>query len=131
MSRSNAAYLFLLNDKTRGRVEARGQIELNDQNAEALGISKNWHTGLIVFVALFEVWLTGLVADQGVTLPAVWLPYVAFLIGGLVDAWVPIMGGTTLRDKAIRMCQAFGEWLFGFILHLAVYGIFLTAGVLA
>ena len=44
----NGAYLFLLGEKTRKRVELRARIELTDEESKALNRSKNFHAICVV-----------------------------------------------------------------------------------
>ena len=109
--RSNAAYAFLLDDKVRSRVEARGRVELSGPEAAALAVSKNVHTALVVAVVLLVVKIVGDNTDLGVAFSAVLgLPFAAFWLGGLVDSRHPTAGAT-----AKAACLAIGEALAGFV----------------
>ena len=39
------------------------------------------------------------------------MPFVAFLVGGVVEAFVP---GAGAAETAKRVCKVVGEWLLGF-----------------
>ena len=117
--RSNAAYSFLLHDKARSRVEARGRMELSGPEAAALAVSKNVHTALVVAVVLLTVYIVGGTTDQSVAMPALLaLPFAAFWLGGLADARRPSAGAT-----AKAACQATGEVLAGFVCWLVLVGV--------
>ena len=122
--RSNAAYAFLLDDKARSRVEARGRVELSGPEAAALAFSKNVHTGLVVAAVLLIVYIVGGTTNQAVAVPALFfLPFAAFWLGGLADARRPTAGAT-----AKAACRTAGEALAGFVGVGVLEGLFLAAG---
>ena len=113
---SNAAYAFLLNDKVRARVEARGRVEPSEAESAQLAASKNVHAVLVVaFVSLQVTTITedSSAAAQGLNLFGV--SFLAFLLGGLADARRPTAGET-----ATAACKATGEWLAGFVVYACV-----------
>ena len=120
--RSNAAYAFLLDDKARSRVEARGRVELSGPEAAALAFSKNVHTALVVTAVLLTVKIAGGTTDYFVAVPAlIFLPFAAFWLGGLVDARRPTAGAT-----AKAACRAAGEALAGFIGFVVLFAVVLV-----
>ena len=108
---SNAAYAFLLDDKARSRVEARGRVELSGPEAAALSASKNVHATLVIVAVLLAVWIAGSTTEKLVTVPSlVFLPFGALCLSALADA-----GRPTAAMTAKVACRAAGEALVGFI----------------
>ena len=109
--RSNAAYAFLLDDKARSRVEARGRVELSGPEAAALAFSKNVHSALVIAAVLLVVKIAGGTTDKEVAVRALLgFPFAAFWLGGLADTRRPTAGAT-----AKAACRAAGEALAGLV----------------
>ena len=117
--RSNAAYAFLLDDKARSRVEARGRVELSGPEAAALAFSKNVHTGLVVAVVLMVVKVVGGLTDGAASALMLGLPFIAFWLGGLADARRPTAGAT-----AKAACRTAGEALAGSVATFVLVALF-------
>ena len=100
----NIAFALALGERVRARVEDAGRVELDDDEASALARTKAVHVALIVLAVLGAVW-SGEKA-------AIFLPFLAFLLGGVAEAFVP---GASAAETAKRVGKVLGAWLLGFV----------------
>jgi len=107
----NITFDLALGERVRARVEDAGHVELDDAEASALARTKAVHVALLVLAVLGAVWSGSLAAFL--------LSFLAFLLGGVAEAFVP---GASGAQTAKRVGEALGAWLLGFVgfLFLAV-----------
>ena len=109
----NIFFDLALGERVRARVEDAGRVELEDAEASALARTKAVHVALLVLSVLGGVWSANVYAAIG-------LPFVAFLVGGVVEAFAP---GAGAAETTKRVCKVVGEWLLGFCGFFAVVAI--------
>jgi hypothetical protein len=109
----NIAFDLALGERVRARVEDAGRVELTDAEASALARTKAVHGALLVLSVLVAV-----------SQDATYLVFLAFMLGGLVEAFVP---GAGAAETAKRVGKAVGAWLLGVagicIWYIVVVGI--------
>eukprot|EP01043_Picozoa_sp_COSAG02_P047990 COSAG02_NODE_4662_length_5119_cov_2.425299_2_plen_612_part_00 len=98
----NIAFDLALGERVRARVEDAGRVELNDAEAPALARTKAVHVALLVLAVLGGAWTAG----EG----ALFLPFLAFLLGGVTEAIVP---GASAVETCKRVGKVLGAWLLG------------------
>ena len=99
----NIFFDLVLGERVRARVEDAGHVELEDAEATALARTKVVHVALLVLAVLGGVWS----GDDGMAL----LPtFLAFLLGGVAEAFVP---GASAAETAKRVGKVLGAWLLG------------------
>ena len=91
----NIAFDLVLGERVRARVEDAGRVELDDAEASALARTKAVHVALIVLAVHGAVWLGSLEA-------AFFLPFLAFLLGGVAEAFVP---GASVAETCKRIVK--------------------------
>ena len=101
----NIAFDLALGERVRARVEDAGRVELDDAEASALARTKAVHVALIVLAVLGAVW-------SGDPVVAFFLAPLAFLLGGVAEAFVP---GAGAAETAKRVGKVLGAWLLGFV----------------
>lgn len=109
----NIFFDLVLGERVRARVEDAGRVELGDGEASALTRTKAVHVALIVLGVLGAVWsgVDNISAKTGEgTLQT--LPPLAFLLGGLAEAFVT---GASVAETAKRVGKVLGAWLLGFV----------------
>ena len=112
----NIAFDLALGERVRARVEDAGRVELDEGEATALARTKAVHVALIVLAVLGAVWL----GDLGGGEVALILPSLAFLLGGVAEAFVP---GAGAAETAKRVGKVLGAALLGFVGIFALVGI--------
>ena len=101
----NIVFDLALGERVRARVEDAGHVELEDAEASALARTKAVHVALIVLGMLGGVW-------SGTVEAAFFLPFLAFLLGGVAEAFVP---GASAAETAKRAGKVLGAWLLGMV----------------
>jgi hypothetical protein len=109
----NIFFDLALGERVRARVEDAGRVELDDAEASALARTKAVHVALIVLAVLGAVW-------SGNVWVAIGLPFLAFLLGGVAEAFVP---GASAAQTCNRVFKVLGAWLLGWV------GFFVLAGI--
>ena len=97
----NIAFDLALGERVRARVEDAGRVELGDAEASALARTKAVHVALIV-LSVCSVMVVGLWSF--------FLSFLAFLLGGVVEAVVP---GAGAAETAKRVGKVLGAWRLG------------------
>ena len=110
----NAAYWFLLGEKTRMRVEQRARVKLTDEEAARLSQSKFVHMCSITLCIIMAVVLAGYVPAD----PFDWaylLSYFAFWIGGFCDEGPSLtkLAGLNLSYAVLGQALFMGVCLMG------------------
>ena len=100
----NIAFDLALGERVRARVEDAGRVELEDAEASALARTKAVHVALLVLGVLVGVWS----GDKDV---ASGLVFLAFLLGGVAEAFVP---GASAAQTCKRVGKVLGAALLGF-----------------
>ena len=102
----NIFFELVLGERVRARVEDAGRVELEDGEATALARTKAVHVALLVLAVLGGVW-------TGHWAVAPLLAFLAFLLGGVMEAFVP---GASAAETAKRVGKVLGAWLLGIVL---------------
>jgi hypothetical protein len=108
----NAAYLFLLGERTRMRVEQRARIKLTDEEAATLARSKFVYMCNITVCIIVAVALAGYVRAD----PFFWAisaSYVAFMFGGIFDDGL----------SPTKLAANLGHTVLGMVLFMGVTGL--------
>jgi hypothetical protein len=108
----NAAYLFLLAEKTRKRVELRGRIELTNDEADRLNWSKEWHATCVVLSIGGAVAMGGLFMEDWSIMISVVLPFLFFGVAACAEA---VRHATTPAECALAVAKSLGKELLGFV----------------
>ena len=101
----NIVFSLALSERVRARVEDAGRVELGDVEAAALVRAKAVHVVLVVLAILGGVWS----GDQVV---AIALPFPAFLLGGVAEAFVSTAGAAR---ACRRVAKVVGASLLAFV----------------
>ena len=109
-------FALALGERVRARVEDAGRVELGDAEASALARTKVVHVALLVLAVLGVVWL----GDLGGGEVALLLPSLAFVLGGVAEAFVP---GASAAETTKRVGKVLGAALLGFV------GMFVLVGI--
>ena len=109
----NAAYAFLLAERTRMRVEQRARIKLSDEEAAELSTTKSVHMCSIIFGIILAVALAGYTSLDPFGW-AIFVSYVAFWVGGFCER-----GSSLPKTAAVNMAYASA----GLVCFLGVTGI--------
>ena len=99
----NIAFRMALGERVRARVEDAGRVVLTDAEASALARTKAVHVVLLVLSVLVATLQDGL---------ALGLVFVAFMLGGVAEAFVP---GAGVAETAKGVGTAVGAWLLGIV----------------
>ena len=102
----NIFFDLVLGERVRARVEDAGRVELEDAEASALARTKVVHVALLVLAVLGTVW------SGSDAYAALYLPSLAFLLGGVAEAFVPGAGAV---ETCKRVGKVMGAWLLGFV----------------
>ena len=102
----NIVFALVLGERVRARVEDAGRVELEDAEATALARTKAVHVALLVLAVLGTVWYPGASTEGIILLP------LAFLLGGVAEAFVPGAGAV---ETCKRVGKVMGAWLLGFV----------------
>ena len=114
-------YLFLLDGRSRSRVEQHARIVLNDTQAATLAVSRKAHICVVVCIILSSVYFFGTTTSYDHLVFSLALDGASMmLIGGLVTSvW---RSQTGVGETAARACRAFGlsfgGWAFGWLFQL-------------
>jgi hypothetical protein len=103
----NAAYAVGLSERVRTRVEEFGRVELRDAEAAVLVRSRAVHVVLIVVVVPASIIWSGNGFGAGM------FPYLAFWLGGVVEAVVKPGAGAAEKVKGVA--KATGAALLGLV----------------
>ena len=105
----NIAFKLALSERARARVEDAGRVELKDIQATALARTKAVHLALLVLAILVPIFFgDGLI-----------LPFIAFLLGGIVESFVP---GATVVETCQRIGKVMAAWLIGLVAFIGLVG---------
>eukprot|EP01052_Picozoa_sp_SAG31_P026195 SAG31_NODE_2356_length_5874_cov_17.280000_7_plen_170_part_00 len=117
----NAAYMFLLDERTRARVERSGRVMLADDEAQALSASKMVHWFAITFAVLGAVLLVfhpnGANSAAHTVVALVVLPRFALMVGRWVE--VLVVPAATPANVAQRICKSFGLAIVSIVVTFA------------
>lgn len=123
----NVAYTIGLSERVRTRYEQRGRVELTTTEATAMVRSKVAHVSLIVFAVLLTVESTSFIGGEN---PLIASTLLVFLLGGMVEAFVPdtaaevdvafeahesASSGLGALATCQRIGMVFGSWFCGLI----------------
>ena len=90
---------MVLGERVRARLEDVGHVELYDAEATALARTKVVHVALLVLAVLGAVW-------SGDSSVASSLPFLAFLLGGVVEAFVLGASGVETAKRVGKVLGA-------------------------
>lgn len=98
----NVAYSILLNERVKTRVEERGRVELEDEEAVVLARSKALHAGLIVASVPTVVWTATDLGFDGIAIVAG-----VFWLGGIAETLFFGGGAAAVCKGVVQVTGAF------------------------
>ena len=112
-------YHFGLSEQSKARMEAVGRVELDPSFSRVLARTKVVHAVLVPVTAIAG----GIWVGRNGGGPAMWLQFLPWMIGGIVEAFRPDSLGNDIAKQAV---QVLFSSLAGFIIFYLPFFVFPT-----